>query len=147
MAPKIPSVHKINFSAYVVQAAILSLIIFGLYIFSVTNYVVIGVALYFLLSIYLKILIPKWHRKGVFYVKKGALQEAIPAFEKSYEFFRNNQWIDRYRALMLLSTSHLTYMEMALVNIIYCYQQLGDQNMARKYIKKLEEEFPENRMV
>ena len=123
------------------------LIIFCLYLFSVTNYIIVGLALYFLLSIYLKILIPRWHRKGVFYVKKGALQDAILAFEKSYDFFRGNQWVDRYRAFILLSTSQLSYMEMALVNIIYCYQQLGDQNMARKYIKKLKEEFPDNKLV
>lgn len=147
MAPRIPVIHKINFTAYVAQAAILLLIIFSLYLFSVTNYIIVGLALYFLLSIYLKILIPKWHRKGVFYVKKGMLQEAILAFEKSYDFFRGNQWVDRHRAFILLSTSQLSYMEMALVNIIYCYQQLGDQNMARKYIKKLKEEFPDNKLV
>ena len=147
MAQRVPTINKISFTAYFVQAAILLLIIFALFLFSVINYVVVGVAVYFLLSIYLKVLIPKWHRKGLYYVKKGALQEAILAFERSYEYFRINNWLDRYRAFVLLSTSQLSYQEMALVNIIYCYQQLGDQNMARKYIKKLREEFPDNKVV
>lgn len=147
MSPKIPVIHKTNFSAYIVQAGILLLIIFILYLFSVTKYSIVGLAAYFLLSIYVKVLIPKWHRKGLYYIKKGALQEAILSFEKSYQYFKANQWIDRYRAFVLLSTSQLSYMEMALVNIIYCYQQLGDQNMARKYMKKLKEEFPDNKLI
>jgi outer membrane protein assembly factor BamD (BamD/ComL family) len=34
---------------------------------------------------------------------------------------------------------------MALMNIIYCYEQLGDQKNAKKYHKILQEKYPNNR--
>lgn len=145
MARKIPVIRATNYFYYIPQIAILFFIILMLYYLNVTHYIILGVSLYFLLSIYLKVLIPKWHRKGVFYLKKGELKGAIHAFLKSYEYFQKNSWIDQYRAFTLFSTSQLSYSEMALMNIIYCYEQLGDKRNAQKYLKILRQQFPNNK--
>jgi len=145
MASKIPVIRNTNYLYYVPQIAILLLFIFILYFSGSEHYLIIGFSLYFLLSIYLKVLIPKWHRKGIFYLKKGSLQAAIIAFQKSYDYFQRYSWVDQYRAFTLFSTSQFSYSEMALMNIIWCFEQLGDTKNAKKYHNLLREKFPDNK--
>jgi len=145
MAPKIPIIRHTNIFFFIPQLAILLALVFILKLLMVPHYILMGVSLYFLLSIYLKVLIPKWHRKGAFYLKKGELREAIICFQRSFDYFQKYSWIDQYRAFTLFSTSQLSYAEMALMNIIYCYEQLGDQKNAKKYHKILQEKYPNNR--
>jgi len=145
MAGKIPVIRNTNYYYYIPQIAILCFILYILYSLNVSHYLILGVSLYFLLSIYLKVLIPRWHRKGIFYLKKGELQGAILAFQRSYQYFQKYSWIDQYRAFTLFSTSQLSYSEMALMNIIYCYEQLGDKKNAQKYHKILRQQFPDNK--
>jgi tetratricopeptide (TPR) repeat protein len=145
MARKIPVIRNTCYSCFIAQIAILLFIILVLFFLNVTHYLILGISLYFLLSIYLKVLIPKWHRKGIFYLKKGELQAAILAFQKSYDYFQKNSWIDQYRAFTLFSTSQLSYSEMALMNIVFCYEQLGDKKSARKYLAILRKQFPDNK--
>ena len=45
--------------------------------------------------------------------------EAINEFQKSYDFFEKNQWVDKYRYLTLLTASKSSYREMALNNIAF----------------------------
>lgn len=145
MARKIPIIRNINYLYLIPQAAIILIIVYCFYLAGIEHYILLGVSLYFLLSIYLKVLIPKWHRKGIFLLKKGKLDLAILSFQRSYEYFKRNAWIDQYRAFTLFSTSRDSYQEMALMNIIYCFEQLGDKKMARKYHQILKEQFPDNR--
>ena len=145
MASRIPVIRNTNYFYLIPQVAILLIIIYIFYMAGIEHYMLLGVSLYFLLSIYLKVLIPKWHRKGIYLLKKGKLDLAILSFQRSYDFFRRNAWIDQYRTFVLFSTSRYSYAEMALMNIIYCFEQLGDTKMARKYHKILQEQFPENR--
>lgn len=145
MASKIPIIRNTNYLYFIPQAAILLIIIFSFKLLGIIHYNLLGISIYFLLSSYLKILIPKWHRKGIFLLKKGKLDLAILSFQRSYNFFKKNAWIDQYRAFTLFSTSKDSYTEMALMNIIYCFEQLGDKKMARKYHSLLKEQFPENR--
>jgi tetratricopeptide (TPR) repeat protein len=145
MASKTPVIRHTNIFFYIPQIAILLALIFILKLFDIPHYLLMGISLYFLLSIYLKVLIPKWHRKGVYYLKKGELKDAIMCFQRSYNYFQKNAWIDQYRAFTLFSTSQISYAEMSLMNIIYCYEQLGDKQNAKKYHKILQEKFPNNR--
>ena len=145
MASKIPVIRHTNIFFFLPQIAILLAFIFTLKLFEVNHYLLMGLSLYFLLSIYLKVLIPKWHRKGVYYLKKGVFNDAIMCFQRSYTYFQKYTWIDQYRAFTLFSTSQISYAEMALMNIIYCYEQMGDKQNAKKYHKILQEKFPHNR--
>ena len=145
MASKIPVIRNTNYFYFIPQIAILLILIMILFFTGSEHYLIIGISLYFLLSIYLKVLIPRWHRKGIFYLKKGNLQSAILAFRKSYEYFQRNSWIDQYRAFTLFSISEFSYSEMALMNIIWCFEQLGDKKNAMKYHNLLKEKFPNNK--
>lgn len=70
--------------------------------------------------------------------------DAIPHFEKSYEFFARHIWMDKYRYLVMLSSGRLSYREMALINIAFCYGQAGNGIMARGYYERTLQEFPDS---
>ena len=89
-------------------------------------------------------MIPKYHRKGLYYVRKGELEGAVYAFKKSYDFFTKYAWIDAYRSFTLFSISGYSYKEMALMNMIYCYTNLGKDKEAKQFQKQLSLEFPNN---
>jgi hypothetical protein len=137
--------RNINYVYLFTQAAIVLIIIYSIYLAGSEYYILLGISIYFLFSIYLKILIPKWHRNGMNFMKKEKYDLAILSFQRSYEYFTKHTWIDHYRAFTLFSTSRDSYAEMALINIINCFRQLGDVKMARKYLQILQEKFPENK--
>jgi len=87
---------------------------------------------------------PKSHREGLKLTKEHKFEKAIPKFENSYKFFTQNNWIDKYRFITLLSSSKMNYREMALCNIAFCYSQIGNGQKSIEYYKKTLEEFPEN---
>lgn len=144
MSKKRNIIKRRKSSAYIPQLAIILLIGLFLQQMAVNAFWVLTLAIYILLSVYLKIIIPRWHVKGLFYVRKGEYEGAVYVFKKSYEFFHKHQWIDNYRALTLFSVSNFAYREMALMNIIFCYERLNNSKMVRMYYSKLKGEFPEN---
>jgi tetratricopeptide (TPR) repeat protein len=144
MSKKRTIIKKRKLSAYVPQIALILLIGLLLQQGGVKSYWLITLAIYILLSVYLKIIIPRWHVKGLFYVRKGEYEGASFAFQKSYNFFNKYKWIDTYRALTLFSVSNFGYKEMALMNIIFCNERLGKKDTVKKYHDRLKKEFPEN---
>jgi tetratricopeptide (TPR) repeat protein len=77
-------------------------------------------------------------------VKQQKFAAALPLFEKSVGYFSKNNWIDKYHFLTLLSSSKMTYKEMGLCNIAFCYSQTGNGQKAKEYYKQVLKEFPEN---
>ncbi|HEX3165740.1 MAG TPA: tetratricopeptide repeat protein, partial [Chitinophagaceae bacterium] len=60
------------------------------------------------------------------------------------DYFAKNNWVDKYRYLTLLSSSKMTYKEMGLCNIAFCYSQTGNGQKAKEYYEQALREFPEN---
>ena len=79
--------------------------------------------------------------------KRKSFQDAIHEFQKSYEFFKKYKWIDTYRSIILLSPSRISYTEMALLNIAFCYGQTGEGQKSREYYERILQEFPESEMA
>ena len=48
------------------------------------------------------------------------------------EFFKRYNWIDKYRFVVLLSLSRISYTEMALANIAFCHGQLGEGGKSKE---------------
>ena len=106
--------------------------------------IVIGGCSYLAYSIGSRILIPRYHRRGIRLLKQQRFADAIPLFRQSLKFFNAHSWIDRYRSIVLMSPSAVCYREMALANIGFCYSQIGDGVQARKNFKTCLELFPDN---
>lgn len=107
----------------------------------------LGVAVYWAIHFILEFCIPHNHRKGILLCKKGNYEQAIDEFKKSYNFFCKHTWIDKYRYLILQSSSRASYTEMALINIAYCYIQSNNIKLAKEYYQKVLELFPESEMA
>ena len=80
-------------------------------------------------------------------IKTTQFEQAIQYFSNSYEFFKKNHWLDKYRYLTLLSSSSMSYKEMALINIAYCYNQLGNRKLSKESYEKTLDEYPSNGMA
>lgn len=146
MSSKVPVVRQVSWVSILPQLAVMGLITLAWYQFNKVNFMLYGAITYLGISQVLRRTIAREQRKGMVKVVREHYQEAIPYFENSYKFFKKNAWIDKYRFLTLLSSGKMSYKEMALNNIAFCYGQLGEGSLSRKYYEKTLEEFPESGM-
>jgi tetratricopeptide (TPR) repeat protein len=107
----------------------------------------LGAGWFLIHSFGVKALLTQSQRRGMYLTRHGYFEQAIPVYKQSYAFFRKHWWIDRYRALTLLTPSAMSYREMALINIAYCYAQLGEGQQAKSTYERVLAEFPNNRMA
>ena len=80
-------------------------------------------------------------------VKKEKYEQAIEAFQKSYSFFSKYTWIDQYRFITMLSSSKISYREMALLNIAFCYSQIYNGKNSKDYYLKTIQYFPNSEVA
>ncbi len=144
MSSKIPTVRQIAWISIIPQLIVMGLIMLVWYQFEKSNFVLYGAITYLLISQVLRRTISREHRKGMVKVKQEQFDLAIPYFKRSYEFFKENDWIDKYRFLTLLSSGKMSYKEMALNNIAFCYGQIGNGNLSKEYYERTLKEFPES---
>ncbi len=126
------------------QMALWAAIVYGFKRAGSEDYILYGSFVFMLLYIVLRNGVANSHRQGIRLTKKGEFKDAIKKFEKSYQFFQTNQWVDQFRYITILSASSMSYSEMALTNIAYCYGQMGDGEKARKYYNKALSYNPDN---
>ncbi|MBV6654558.1 MAG: hypothetical protein KI786_12410 [Mameliella sp.] len=144
MHSNVPVVRQIGWWSVVPQLLVLALILWVWYQFTPADFLIYGALTYLLLSLLLRRGIAKDHRKRMAAVRKGNFRDAIIHFEHSYAFFHKNEILDRYRYLTLLSSSKMSYEEMALTNIAFCYGQLGEGEKAKAIYEQTLDAFPEN---
>lgn len=141
-------IKQITWVSVIPQIIVFILIIKSFRYFSGANHaydvIIPALILYLSLALALRNGIAHAHRKGIKLTRQGNFRKAIPFFEKSYSFFSKHSWIDKWRYLTLFSSSSLSYREMALCNIAYCYFRSGDSLKSREYYEKAFMEFPES---
>lgn len=147
MASSQPIVRQFSYFSLLPQILIIGIFYFICYMIGVYNPLSDALIIFLIISIVLKFLIPIHHRKGVRLFKKMQYLEAIEEFEKSYVFFKKHIWVDKFRSITLLSSSRISYIEMALANIAFCYSQAGNGNKSREYYQKTLQEFPESKLA
>ncbi len=103
-----------------------------------------GAVIYLLYSFGSRWLVLGPHRRGIKLAFAGQYAQAIEQYQQSYAFFSAHEWMDRYRFLTLMAPSGFRFAEMALMNIGYCYLQMGDLKQARTYYQKTLDQFPRN---
>jgi tetratricopeptide (TPR) repeat protein len=140
---RVPVVRQISWPAVLLQlAAVGGAIAVGVYVVRTSDGMILGAAVYLTYSIGSRMLIARDHRRGMRLVHNQEYAAAIQAFEDSYSFFARNTWIDRFRAVVMMSASGISYREMALCNIAFCHSQLGDGEKAGSYYRQALDEFP-----
>jgi tetratricopeptide (TPR) repeat protein len=147
MPAKIPTVRQIAWISLIPQMLVLGTLIAIFYFLNIREPLMAGAATYLTISFGLRTFIPKYHRKGISFVKQKQFEKAIPYFEKSVDYFTRYSWIDKYRYLTLLTSSAITFKEMAWCNIAFCYSQLGEGRKAIEYYKIVLREYPESALA
>src|SRR5688572_8625422 len=144
MASGTSILRQINWLAIALHVCLFVAFVFLFQFLQVGAPSLMAIATYLGLVYFLRFFLAKYHRYGMMFIKRNEFEHAIPYFEKSYEYFQAKPWLDRFRAIFLLSSSRISYREMALVNIAYCYSQLGDTAQAKQYYERALKEFPDS---
>ncbi len=100
--------------------------------------------IYFLTTLLPQYILSKHHRNGMHFVRHRKFMDAIPHFEKSRDFFERHRWIDKYRLFIMGNVSAISYHEMALCNIGFCYGQAGHIKESKKYYEAALSQYPES---
>lgn len=119
----------------------------GWYLAGGTEGLMLGAALYLVYSVGSRLAVGRLHRRAMALVKRERYAEAIPLFQESLEFFDRHTWIDRFRFVALMSSAAMGYGEMALLNIAFCYSQIGDGRQARSNYQECLRRYPDNRIA
>lgn len=147
MASGTPLIRQINWLALAIQLCVFVGLVYFFQWLQVGAPSLMAIATYLVVVYFLRFFLAQYHRYGMLFLKKNEFESAIPYFESSYEYFQEKPWLDRFRAVFLLSSSRISYREMALVNIAYCYSQLGDTDNAKASYKRALQEFPESEIA
>ncbi|QCE42252.1 tetratricopeptide repeat protein [Psychroserpens sp. NJDZ02] len=147
MSSKTPTVRQTNWISIIPHLIIMGIIILIWHQINPEQAFLYGPLTYLLLSMILRYLIPKDHRNGIKKNHAGKFEEAILDFQKSYTYFKKHEWLDKYRFVTLLSASKMSYQEMALINIGFCYAQIGNGEKSKAYYEKTLQDFPNNGMA
>jgi tetratricopeptide (TPR) repeat protein len=144
---KLPIVRPVSWLNAGITLGILAVFILVGFALNRSFGVLVGAVVYLALSQLLGGVIARHHRNAIRHSKRGEYSLAISEFQKSVTFFRDHEWIDRFRAVTMLSAAGMWYREMALVSLGFCYAQMGDGLNARRNYEQCLNEFPDNEMA
>ena len=147
MASKQPIVKQTAWLSLIPQLLILGIFIVLASFSGTQNPGIMGALAYISASVLLRKTVAQHHRKGMAHFRKEEFAPALDRFQQSYDFFSHNRWVDDWRYVTLMSSSRISYQEMALLNIAYCYGQLGEEARSREYYLKTLNEFPDSAMA
>lgn len=144
MSSKMPMIKQVSFVSVIIQILLLLLMTLGFYQIDKTNFLFYSFGVFVVLLVIVRYVIPRHHRQGITLYKMQKFEQAIPFFDKSYQFFKKYPWIDKYRYFVLLSSSRVCYTEMALLNKAFCLAQAGKKDESITEYKKVLTEFPDS---
>ena len=142
-------IKQVNWSAFVLHAFIVGIFTFILVFAGLKTdlSILITAVSYMGLSVILQRAIPRHHRMGFRLLLHKEYEMAALAFEKSWNYFCNNKWLDDYRAILLLSASKISYREMSLINRSLCSWRSGNIEKALESYKDVLKHFPNSRLA
>ncbi len=147
MASKLPVIRQIKYS-FLLPSILLIIISYGIFsLMGISIPIEESLIVYLVVSYTGRAIIPKNHRKGINYIKNNQYDEALVEFHESYLYFSKYKWIDKYRHIVMLSPSQISYTEMALLNMAFCYGQLGYGEKAKELYQQVLKEFPDSQIA
>jgi tetratricopeptide (TPR) repeat protein len=148
MSARLPVVRPISWPAMIPQLVVMALAVgLGYLLLRSTSGIVLGGLAYLTYSFGSRAVLLASHRRGMRLLRSGRYDEAVPAFEASYDFFSRNPWVDRLRCITMMSPAALSYREMALLNIAFAHVQASRGAEARASYQRVLREFPDNSLA
>jgi tetratricopeptide (TPR) repeat protein len=147
MSSAVPIVRQVAWLSVLPQLAILFIFVEIARFVGAQDAFLAGAIAYLVILFALRFAVPRHHRRGIRLFKNERFAEAIPHFLLSYEFFSKHGWLDRWRALAMLSSSRISYREMALLNAAFCLGQAGQREQSIEHYRRVVSEFPGSKMA
>lgn len=147
MSQRVPVVRQIAWISIIPHLIVLGLVIAIFTMLGTPEPIIFGALFYLILSRLVRGILTKHHTSGIRAMRKGNFEGALEHFQKSFNFFSEHRWIDEWRFLVLLSSSAMTYREMALCNIAFAHSQLGDGRSAYEIYDRVLQEYPGNALA
>lgn len=131
--------------ALVPRLVLLAILCFLLYPYDNQIFFVYAFFLYLAITYSIKYsMIPGSTFTGVKFLKKGQFEEALPFIEKDIEYYSSKPWIDKYRFLLMISSSALSFREMSLCNRAWCLLQTGRVKETIDQYESVIRHYPQN---
>ncbi|MCE9557078.1 MAG: hypothetical protein K8T91_27335 [Planctomycetes bacterium] len=147
MTSRIPVVRQMSWAGLVFFAACLGLCVLLGILIDPTRGALFGLAIFYLWFLCVSRLIARHHHAAVRLAKKKQFEQAIEEYRQSLAFFERNTWIDRFRFVVMFSLSSISYREMDLLGVAFCYGQIGDGTRSLATYRQCLEEFPDSEMA
>lgn len=144
MSTKKIALVKISITGLLTQLLLVALLSYLFWMAGIDGPFLWAALVYALLSMVLRNILAKQHRKGLILLQKGQYKDALPCFEASVQFFTAHRWVDRCRALTLLSARGNSYRETGLCLIATCNAQMGNTKTAKEQYEKILTEYPDS---
>ncbi|MBS1660732.1 MAG: tetratricopeptide repeat protein [Bacteroidetes bacterium] len=77
-------------------------------------------------------------------MRQEKYEEAVGYFQKDVEYYTKREWIDKYRAALMISWSTISYREIALCGMAYCLIQNGQVKEGKEVYEFVLKEYPES---
>ena len=142
MTARIPVLRQVSWLAAIPHLTVLAILIAAAMTLDPNNGVIWGAFAYLLYAIGSRRLIARHQRRGMALVKRELYAKAIVEFQASLAFFDRYPWIDRFRCVIMMSASAMSYREMALLNVAFCQSQQGNGRRARESYEACLARFP-----
>ncbi|WP_149640380.1 MULTISPECIES: tol-pal system YbgF family protein [unclassified Dyadobacter] len=138
----VSTTNRLAWISLVPQLGFTALLIGLYYILGITHSFFFGIMTYLAGSSLIQFFTIKHLRQALRDIKAGDFDAAILGFQSSYDILSKYPLIDKYRYLILLSSSKISYREMALNNIAFCYSQIGEEEKAIVLYNRMLAEYP-----
>ena len=147
MSTRTTTVRQVSWTAVIPPLVALAAIAVATAIAGLPSGIVWGLGLYVAYALGARRLIAGRHRRGIALLKQRRYREATAQLQESFAFFDRHPWIDRLRCIVLMNPSALSYREMDLLNVAFCYAQIGDRKRARECYESCLARFPGNHLA
>ena len=146
MAKSTPTIRVIHWPSVVLQVLFLALLIQILSWAGITKPLpfIVGPIIFLLLSFGMRYWLGRDHQLGMKSIRMEQFHAAFDHFQESVNFFEKYPWVDRFRALTLFSASRMCFREMGMVNMAYCYGQMGRGEEMEKLYREVAKQYPDN---
>lgn len=146
MTSKVPFIkQETNWIALVPKLSVIGLLCLCFYQIDKNNFYIIAVFVYFMLTLIARrLFFPAVMYKSIKLIKEGKFGQAIPLIQKTIDYYSKKPWIDKFRFLLLISSSKRTIREGSLCNLGYCYLQIGEIKRAKEIYQNVLAQYPEN---
>lgn len=128
--------------------AILMIVAYGIVLdVTASGAMVIGAIAYLAYSNISRRTLARHHRLGIRAFHEGSYGAAIGHYEKSIEFFERYPWIDRFRAVTMMSPSDWGYREMGMLNKAFAESQNDNHEAAIAGYEAVMKDYPDNEIA